>query len=200
MVQVNGQEVSPGLAYGICTRPCLGEFENGDRGVVVRRDELVLAMVVDGLGHGPKAARAASMAVDLLAATSERDPTIIMGALNEALRGTVGAAASIISLDCMTGGISYCGVGNVAARVTGGVETRLVGIDGVLGALRRTLRLEQACLVAGGMAIMTSDGVSLGFNTGSLLGLTAEDAARLLVDKHGRQHDDATALVLRIAP
>lgn len=187
------------MAYGICTRPCVGEFENGDRGVVVRRDEVILAMVVDGLGHGPKAARAAAIAVDLLENTSERDPTAIMAALNEALRGTVGAAASIIALDCLTGSISYCGVGNVATRVTGGMETRLVGIDGVLGSLRRTLRLEHACLVAGGMALMTSDGISLSFNPGTLAGLTTQDAARLLVDKHGRAHDDATALVLRIA-
>ena len=86
-----------------------------------------------------------------------------------------------------------------STRVTGGVETRLVGIDGVLGSLRRNLRLEHACLLAGGMVLMTSDGVSLGFDPGTLAGLTAEDAARFLVDKHGRPHDDATALLLRIA-
>ena len=199
MVQVSGREVSPGVTFGLCTRPCAGEFENGDRGVLVRHDKFALAMVVDGLGHGPKAAKAAQIAVDLLENTSERDPTVIMGAVNEALRGTVGAAASILSLDFQTGGISYCGVGNVATRVTGGVETRLVGIDGVLGSLRRNLRLEHACLLAGGMVLMTSDGVSLGFDPGTLAGLTAEDAARFLVDKHGRPHDDATALLLRIA-
>lgn len=199
MVQVSGREVTPGLTFGLCTRPCAGEFENGDRGVVVRREKVVLAMVVDGLGHGPKAAKAARMAVDLLETTREREPAIIMGAVNEALRGTVGAAASIISFDFLAGSISYCGVGNVATRVTGGVETRLVGIDGVLGSLKRTLRIERASLVAGGMVLMTSDGVSLGFDPRALTGLTTEDAARFLVDNHGRAHDDATALVLRIA-
>lgn len=200
MVQVGGRELSPVVSHGLCTRPCLGEAKNGDRGVVVRHGGVLLAMVVDGLGHGPKAALAATIAAELLETTVERDPKAIMEALNSALRGTVGAVASVISLDCRTGGIAHCGVGNVATRVTGGAEARLVGIDGVLGSLRRNLRVEHSRLVPGGMVIMTSDGVSLGFDPGALAGLTVEDGARFLVDTHGHKHDDATALVLRIEP
>lgn len=202
MVQVSGQGVSPGPVFGLCSRPCLGEHENGDRGAVFRRDGVLLAIVADGLGHGPKAARAAGLAVDLVEATHERDPRVIMGLVNEALKGSVGAAASIVVVDCRTGTISHCGVGNVATRLTGVgiVENRLIGIGGVLGSLRRVPRLEQACLLPGGMLVMTTDGVSLAFEAATISGIAPADAARLLVERHGRPHDDATALVMRIAP
>lgn len=187
------------ISFGINTRPCQGEVENGDRGVVLYRGSWILAMVVDGLGHGPRAARAADLAVELVESTADVDPVALMGKINMVLRGTVGAVAAILGLDCHTGAISYCSVGNIATRILGGIESRMVGIDGVLGSCRRRLRSEVAHLSPGGTILMTSDGISLAGDNERFKSLSAEDLARYLVKEQGRAHDDATALVMRMA-
>lgn len=187
------------ISFGISTRPCEGEVENGDRGVVLQRGSWMLAMVVDGLGHGPRAARAADLAVSVVQATVDVDPVALIGEMNTVLRGTVGAVAAVLGLDCQTGALSYCSVGNIATRIRGSIESRMVGIDGVLGSCRRKLRSEVARLSPGGTILMTSDGISLNGDDEILESLSASDMARYLVKEHGRPHDDATALVVRMA-
>ena len=51
---------SPLLEWGVATRALEGQSESGDMAVVVPFDHGVLAAAVDGLGHGPEAARAAT--------------------------------------------------------------------------------------------------------------------------------------------
>lgn len=187
------------ITHGISTRSCVGEVENGDRGVVIARDSWLLAMVVDGLGHGPRAAKAARLAVNVAESASDVDPVALVGEINNALRGTVGAVAGVLGLNCYTGVISYCGVGNIGTRILGGIEARMVGIDGVLGSCRRRLRSEVARVLPGSTILMTSDGISLDSHDNLLLeSLSATDLARHLVEHHGRSHDDATALVVRV--
>lgn len=187
------------ISFGISTRPCEGEVKNGDRAVVLYRGSWMLAMVVDGLGHGPRAAQAADLAVAVVESTADVDPVALIGKINTVLRGTVGAVAAILGLDCQTGAISYCSVGNIATRIHGSIESRMVGIDGILGSCRRRLRSEVAHLSPGGTILMTSDGISLAGDNELFESLPAADLARYLVKEHGRAHDDATALVMRMA-
>lgn len=198
----------PCLDLGLFSRSCGGEIDNGDRAAVIQRDGHLLAVLFDGLGHGPKASQAACLAVHICENHIESVPSELLSAVNEGLRNTVGAAGAVLRMEMpkgelpFSGGSSlalcYCAVGNISARMVGDGVTRLIGIDGVLGAFKRKLRDQTALVGPGGLILLNSDGVQ----TDSLpkdLGASAMDLAKAMVEGFGRPHDDATALVIKVA-
>ncbi len=109
---------------GVCA-PFPGEEVSGDRFEVDDRDGRVLALVTDGLGHGPMAAAASARAAEIFAAGSSLAPVDLMQRLHEGMRATRGAAAALAEIDARRGMVRYCGVGNIAATiVTGGIDAQ----------------------------------------------------------------------------
>src|SRR5204863_165449 len=82
-----------GVAVGAVSLPLPGEGQCGDAWAVQPSTSSIRLLVVDGLGHGPIAARAASVAVEAFAATDRLPgPEAVVHALHAALRPTRGAA------------------------------------------------------------------------------------------------------------
>jgi anti-sigma regulatory factor (Ser/Thr protein kinase) len=95
---------------------------------------------VDGLGHGPEAAKAARAAIDAL----ER---AVLGAgrrlqaAHEALRITRGAALSVARIDYAGNDVRFAGIGNVSGVVIDGATRRaLISHNGIVGANMRKVQ------------------------------------------------------------
>ena len=100
----------------LAARP--GEQESGDAWAVTADADGLTVAIVDGLGHGPDAAKAASASLAVIAdagAAEAGDPVALLGRLNRQLTGGRGAVAGIARL--AGGRLTYSGVGNIGARL-----------------------------------------------------------------------------------
>lgn len=175
-------------------RPRVGEVACGD-GAIVRDDgPRTLLAVVDALGHGPLAAEVTAQALACLAQVAlEGGPAAVQSELNDALRGTRGAAAMV----CLIEGerISGCGVGNVELRTDpNGVPVVLS--PGILGSSVRTFRRFEGIVPWGSRLVLFSDGISATrLRLDELRALDAEKACRSILQRFAYPHDDASVLV-----
>jgi anti-sigma regulatory factor (Ser/Thr protein kinase) len=181
-----------------------GEEECGDTWAVRQVQERLLVMVVDGLGHGGGAARAAQVALSVFQEARSSQPVEILEAIHLALRPTRGAAVGIARIDPAAGEVTFGGVGNVAAMITGeGEEKRLLSHNGTLGHQVRKIQ-EVACpWHPASLLIMQSDGIAGRWSLRDYPGLSQNEAsviAAALFRDHRRENDDATITVVRERP
>ncbi|NUP12538.1 MAG: SpoIIE family protein phosphatase [Polyangiaceae bacterium] len=181
------------VRVGIDSRPRTGETSNGDTAVSRRVGGRHLLAVVDGLGHGPDAQTAADAARSCLEQAALSGPiAVLLRELHAALRPTRGAAAFVAVVDGHT--LVGAGVGNVDARMRIG-RIPLVLTPGVLGMRMTEPKVFQARFAAGDRLAIFSDGVRATFDLDETRTLPPEQAAKAIVDRYGRHHDDATVLV-----
>ncbi len=181
------------------TRAKPGEESNGDAVVVRRLPVGERIAVVDGLGHGPEAARAAAVATDVL---METGPELALDALfalaGKRLRGTRGVALSVF--ERRDGELFAAGVGNVAIRIDGTLKLPFVGTPGILGGATRRLRIARAIVTAPFRLVMHSDGVSSRFDMEAARALSPELFVDRLMRDHAADHDDASVVVADFDP
>jgi negative regulator of sigma-B (phosphoserine phosphatase) len=175
------------------TRPKDGERANGDA-VVLRQDgERALLAVIDGLGHGELAALAAARAVDYLQGWSlDAELLTAMQGMHDALRGTRGAAASLVLLQGPA--LVCCGVGNVEIRCLG-AKVPILPSPGVLGARVLQFRICRGELAPGCRLVLFSDGISQRSPLDALRRLDPEALCDELMVNHRKPSDDATVVV-----
>jgi hypothetical protein len=176
--------------------PCPGEVESGDAVVVETAPAHSMLAVIDGLGHGPSAARAANAAATALRARRDtNDLMAAMLAMHSDLQGTRGAAATV----CLIEGdrLTCCGVGNVALR-SHGADIPFVLSPGILGKGVRRFRVVEAALVRGLRIILHSDGIASHFEMASLSGVGAEEACTALFRSHRKPGDDSALMVIDV--
>lgn len=196
------------LLGGVCV-PLASETVSGDAwGASVQADGMTL-MAVDGLGHGPEAAKAAYAALDVLAATSSRSslasqppPAQLMQSCHEALRPTRGAALAIATLDSNAGQLTFAGIGNISASIViDGVRRQLMSHNGIVGHnIRKVQDLVFPC-PAGATVILASDGLGTSWDLAAYPGLLAcapAIVAAVLLRDYSRGRDDASVLVARM--
>lgn len=149
--------------------------------------------MVDALGHGPRAAEAAALAVQVLERVAlDAAAADVLNALDQGLSGSRGAAA----MACMIHGehIDGCGVGNVALRVQGSAIPVML-CPGILGKKVRQVRSFAGKLALGTRLVMFSDGIASQLDLTGVRVMPAAQAAETLMTRHRRDHDDATVLV-----
>ncbi|MFI2213821.1 ATP-binding protein [Streptomyces sp. NPDC020141] len=194
------------VAAGI-TRPISGETVCGDAWAVRIDDgrdgsgRAMLAMLCDGLGHGPLAARAGEAATGAFRRSTSGDPEAIMREVHTALRGTRGGAVAVARLEPDRGRVLLCGVGNVSGFVVGpGVRKSLVSAPGIVGHHMRTLRTFEQPMVPGGALVLHSDGLTERWTLDSMPGLLGHGptviAGQLLREAAVRR-DDAGVVVVK---
>ena len=187
------------ITIGVASRPYPSEIVNGDAHAVHWSEGTCRIAVIDGLGHGVAAAEASARAVAVLDAHPDLDPAEALRRCHPALMGTRGAAISISRIDLARGELVYAGIGNVEAHLwqEGGRE-RLIAYRGIIGAAMRTVRPFTIRLAEEWTLLMHSDGIS------SRVDLNALDVpapwaptvlAEAVLERYGRQQDDALAVV-----
>lgn len=176
-----------------------GEEACGDAWSVAREADTVTIALADGLGHGPSAAQAA------LAATRElrpaEDPAVTLDRMHGALQATRGAAIAVARLDLGTGALRFAGVGNIAATVVDGAETKsLASMNGIIGHRLTRITAFEARLGPGALLIMHSDGCRSGWRVTDYPGLQRRAplaTAATLIRDYERGRDDVSVVVAR---
>lgn len=191
---------SPYLEAFAYIRPHMGERVSGDTAVIASHENRVLLAVIDALGHGPEAHAVAAVAERYLIDRWAPDPLATLQGLANELSGSRGAAAGIAVVDFYQRRVTYVGVGNTVLRVFGAQPKRLVSAEGILGERYRTPSCQAISLWTDALFVMYTDGVSdrMTVRQSELQGRrSCSHLARSLVDQFGKDHDDATCLVVR---
>jgi anti-sigma regulatory factor (Ser/Thr protein kinase) len=189
------------LLGGVCM-PVAGETECGDAwGALVQPSGLTL-MAVDGLGHGPEAAKASRAAIKVLATTTRPGPVELLHACHDALRPTRGAALAIAVLDVASAQLTFVGIGNISASIhTGDVRRQLMSHNGIVGHnMRKVQDLVFPC-PPGATVVLASDGISTQWDLTTYPGLLAcqpATIAAVLLRDFARGRDDVSVLVARM--
>jgi anti-sigma regulatory factor (Ser/Thr protein kinase) len=198
-----GPEVGASFESGTVCLPRAGETECGDAWAVGRSGERSVLIVADGLGHGPDAAAASIEAIRVFQKSLALPPADILAEIHAALRSTRGAAVAVAALDPGDRVIRYAGVGNIAASIVTGHETRsMVSHNGTVGHEVRKIQEFQYVWPSGALVIMQSDGLQTHWRLDRYPGLTARDPAVIagvLYRDFSRGRDDVTVLALREA-
>jgi len=181
--------------------------DSGD-GWMVSVNGTLTALVVDGLGHGEAAARAARAAISVFAAQPGAELADLMDRADQAMRSTRGGALGACSIDpgspgaSFGAGLRYVGVGNVVGRLfSQGKSQGLVGREGTLGTPLGVRRAPVATYQwpPGATVILASDGLRTRWDPLAYPGLLGRDpsvVAAVLHRDFGRTSDDATVLVI----
>jgi anti-sigma regulatory factor (Ser/Thr protein kinase) len=193
------------LAVGVRRAAMRGQVECGDACSYTRAGGWQRLCVVDGLGHGPLAARAAADAIAVVrAAPAAHTPLEILQHAHEALKPTRGAVMGLAAIDVAAGRLCFAGIGNIAAAIYGGEETRhLLSVEGVVGYQSRTLKMEEQPWNAGCVLALSSDGISTRWNLSRYPGLASRHPmliASVIHRDFARETDDATLLVAKGRP
>ena len=189
------------LEVGAVCLPKTGEEVPGDGWLLEASGDYRTIMVVDGLGHGPNAARAARAATEAFAAQPSAPPGALMKICHAALAATRGAAGAAARVAPAKNHGSFAGVGNIACRVeTSGERRQLVSHSGTLGHVMRRVQEFEFVFPAGALLILHSDGLTTRWSCEDYPGLLAKHAgliAGVLYRDHNRGTDDVTVVVLK---
>ena len=184
------------ITIGQAGRPHPGEQESGDQWAVLTDGPRHLAVLADGLGHGPAAALAARAAVSFVAARPWEPLESLVWGCHRALTHTRGVALSLLRIDERLATASFAGVGNVELAAATGDPVRPVPVPGVVGGRVRKVTEVRIGLRAGDLLVLFTDGISSRFDPCALRGMDAGVAARRLLAAHAKDHDDAACLVV----
>jgi len=193
-------KVAPGgIVVGGASRPYPGETHNGDAWRVDWQANGCRISLIDGLGHGPEAARAAQAALDALEAHPDLAPEASLRACHLALGHTRGAAISVARITADGAHLEFCGVGNaegVLLHASG--REHMITYRGIVGATLPRLRTFTHVLPAGWLLAMFTDGVRSRFQVDGVSTRIDADlttAAESILATWARPTDDATVLL-----
>jgi anti-sigma regulatory factor (Ser/Thr protein kinase) len=185
---------------GICVA-APGETVSGDAWACRQDGHRASLIVADGLGHGPDAAEAADAAMRVFAMHPGADARAVVERCHAALRSTRGAALASIDIDVSTRSLSFCGAGNIAARIISGVQDRsLLSQHGTVGVQIRKIQEVVYELPDHAVLVAHSDGIASRWDLKEVPELLSSDpiilAAHLIHHKL-RGRDDATVVVMQ---
>jgi len=164
--------------------------------------------VVDGLGHGEHAERAAKAAVQYVGRHLTESLDELFASSNQALRNTRGVVMGTAVIDEDANTLTYAGIGNTRAMIVGephgkdadGRTIILSSNYGIVGGGYKTLSSETAPLRAGDLVILYTDGVEETIGVSRYDDALRADLQRLakrIIKDWGRETDDAAVLVFR---
>ncbi|MBW2310137.1 MAG: SpoIIE family protein phosphatase [Deltaproteobacteria bacterium] len=191
------------LDYFLFVRP-LENGRSGDTGVVREFNDKVFLGLVDVLGHGEEAWKAAKIYKRFLEKNYRRSLVEIGEKLHEHIhkKGIRGAVIGVCHLVKNTGELSYIVTGDISLRKFGTISERAVSQPGIMGEAIRFLREKKTHLVDDDVLILHSDGIKYHFDLRDYPQLFKESARNIatnLIAKFGKDHDDASCIVLKYA-
>lgn len=182
--------------------PIRGEIVSGDGWSCVRSGHLLAVTLVDGLGHGPKAAEAAHAAIESFhRSVIEVGPAQTIELAHQALLSTRGAVMAVACIDAQAQTLRFAGLGNISAVVHAqGGTARLGSTDGTVGYGLRKARESSVDWTARSTLIMNTDGLSSRWSLAKHPGLLSCHPvliAAVLHREFARNTDDATVVVIQ---
>ncbi len=158
------------LEYGVDSVGLKGQDESGDGHVVQEVSGGILIGVIDGLGHGPEAARAARVAVDTIRAHAEDSVVNIARTCNDRLRSTRGVVMALAYINRCDETVTWLSIGNIEGvlvrmnpDVHPGYETIFMR-PGVVGYHLPPLFASVFSISRDDLLILSTDGIQDGYS------------------------------------
>jgi anti-sigma regulatory factor (Ser/Thr protein kinase) len=194
-------QMTSSVEVGGLSVPVAGETECGDIWGHKDLSGAELILICDGLGHGPEAARAARLALELFQETSLSSPAEMIEFLHSGLKSTRGAAAAVALIEPAEGRLTYAGLGNTSGVILSGSGRRhLISYNGIVGHQASRIQELQYPWLSGSVLVLHTDGLSGKWDLDKYPGLIARHpglVAATLYRDFARSHDDASVVVAR---
>jgi serine/threonine protein phosphatase PrpC len=190
-----------GVSWGAVVRPKQGQTVSGDTYVVEEYEPRGLQVsVIDGLGGGVEAAKAAEGAAEIMRANPGGDPAMLVQRAHTAIHGTRGAVMAVMTFNLQLRSMSYIGVGNIGAHVYSSQPIKPISKNGIIGYRLPTLLKLAYSYNSGDTFVLYSDGVSSRFSLDSTIdpALAPQSLAEQILQQFGKDNDDATVVVVRV--
>jgi hypothetical protein len=191
------------IDWGVATGSSPGEAESGDRHLVATFPDLALVAAIDGLGHGPDAARAAGLAAATLKEHAREPVIALVERCHERLTSTRGAVLSLAAFDPQASTMTWLGVGNVEGvllRAAPEAQPRsewLLLRGGLVGFKLPPLRPATLPISGGDTLCFATDGVRDGFAEELSVHEAPQRIADRILARYVKGTDDALVLVAR---
>jgi len=189
------------VSWGAACRPKQGQTVSGDIYLVEPFGPSGLQVaVIDGLGGGQEAARAADGAAMVIRNRPNSDALDLIRLAHTALHNTRGAVIGLLTLNLQERIATYVGVGNIGVQVYSSHSIKPISKNGILGyRLPQLLKLTYTYNF-GDTFVLYSDGISSRFSLDSQLNSSQppQDFAQLILERYGKMSDDATVVVVRV--
>lgn len=183
------------MKTGGFSRPYKGLSICGDSFIIEERQGTTLVAVVDGLGHGYESSVAAERAVAVIREFGDLAVGPLLMRVHQELKTTRGAALGLMKVDDRGAG-EFCGIGNIEVQALNGQPPSIFCLAGIVGHNMRTSKVMPVAMKPGDIYCLMSDGISTRGNLKGCLPGTPEAVARRIVDHWGKDHDDATAVIV----
>lgn len=189
---------------GAVNDPYPGETKSGDDWAFTTSQGGPTLFMIDGSGHGSIAALAADTAIKAFRGNATLQPVILGDRIHRALAPTRGGAIALARLNAAGRSVQYVGVGNITGVMFDGANvSRMVSNNGTAGHLTPRIREFTYGYQSEPTIVLHSDGLSAKWDMKDYPGLSSSHPALIaavLFRDHRRGRDDATIVVLRMAP
>ena len=198
-----GDPLSCPLAIDVATRAMLPGQPNGDQFVIKQWAGNSLVGIIDGLGHGLFAHRAAQAARQYVETHYDRPLEAIFQGVGHVCRSTRGVVMALARFDWKRGRLSFASVGNIEARVLNRPEAySFVMRRGIVGVNAPKAVVTEHDWDLDNIMVLHSDGLSTHWGWKDFPAVSEQSAAviaREFFRALARENDDATVLVVRKA-
>lgn len=190
------------MEFGIAQHARIGSPVSGDAYLVQEHGSKVVVAVADGLGSGEKAGRSARLAIQGVAENLGASLTDLLAYCHYTIlaAGAVGVMMAILRLDRQHCALEFAGVGNIRFLAHSRRVIQPIIRYGYLGVRLPTLQGFHFPYTPGDAFLMHTDGISSRFHLQNhipdlLQG--AQTLADLALSQYGKEHDDATVVVVK---
>ncbi len=204
----SGTEALP-LQIGAATRAHPEMNVNGDAYVTKAWPGHVLIGVIDGLGHGPLAGKAAVAAKNYVETHYDRPLMNLFRGVGRACLGTRGVVMALVLFEKGADEnaplkMRFAGVGNVEVRVRGGERMRFTYRRGIIGLRAPDPVVSTHHWQNENLLVMYSDGIRSHWQWDAFLpkettaeNISAQKLAQAMLRRLARDRDDATIVVVK---
>jgi serine/threonine protein phosphatase PrpC len=189
------------LEIGTYLRPFFGERMIGDAIVTSVNNNFTYLVVIDGIGHGPKAAIISSAIKSFIEKNWIPNPSELIEKVHYHMKGSEGAVIGISVINHKESTLLYAGLGNITCRIIGSTNKSMVSADGLLGVRLRSVQNSRIVLNDKDLIIMHSDGVSS--SSSSLIDFpklqvtSSRLLAKKIVQVFGSEYDDVSCIIVK---
>ena len=188
------------ISWGAVCRAKQGQVVSGDVYLVCEYGEdTVLVALIDGLGGGEEAERAARLAAETIQQHVTAPLQELLRRAHTALHATRGAVIGVLRLEQAAAQASYVGVGNIGVRVYSRQPIKPISKNGIVGFRLPSLLELRYAYDPGDLFVLYSDGVSSSFALDNKISLRQppQRMAEQVLEQYGKQNDDATVVVVQ---
>ena len=195
-------DTAPDYRFGVSQHSLRDDPACGDVWALAYNGSGISALIIDGLGHGEDAERAALAGAAPFVLEPFSAPGLLLEDMHHAMKGTRGGALAVAQFDRDAKRLQFIGIGNIGASLIDAQNSRgLVSHPGIVGLQFRKPQAFDYPQVNGQLLIMYSDGLQSRWNIRDYPGLILCHPAliaALLHRDYCRGRDDVTVLVIAL--